>query len=280
MRLKSILLLAILCTGISRQTYAQDSLVNIENVSPDTVPGMNALQRVAITPQKYKAKPLRNLVKINLTSLALKTYSVQYERVLNKTISISGSFRTMPSSGIPFKGSILKAIGDDDEAKNILETLKLANFAFTPEVRFYVGRNGYGRGFYLALFYRYAKFTANDLLLTYDGSSGTEQHLNMSGELTTNTGGFMLGSQWLIGKRMCLDWWILGPHYGSGKGIFSGASVQPLTQDDQDDLRGDLEGLDIPLIEKTVSVNAQEASLKLQGPWAGVRAGISLGFRF
>lgn len=90
----------------------------------------------------------------------------------------------------------------------------------------------------------------------------------------------MFGAQWFLGRHVCLDWWIMGPHYGSGNGSFSGISSQPLSQEEQNDLRRELENLDIPLTNKTVSVNANGATLILDGPWGGIRAGISLGIKF
>jgi hypothetical protein len=102
----------------------------------------------------------------------------------------------------------------------------------------------------------------------------------MSGKLTSNTFGLAIGKQSALGKRFVLDWSMIGPHYGSGKGVFSGTSSQPLTPDEQDDLRDQLEGIDIPLTAKMVDVNANGASLKLDGPWAGLRLTIALGFRF
>jgi hypothetical protein len=41
-----------------------------------------------------------------------------------------------------------------------------------------------------------------------------------------------------------------------------------------------LQDLDIPFTHKTVNVTTNSASLKLQGPWAGVLAGLLIGFRF
>ncbi len=79
---------------------------------------------------------------------------------------------------------------------------------------------------------------------------------------------------------MCLDIWFFGPHYGSGKGNFNGVSSRTLTQEEQNDLRQQLNDLDIPLTNKTVSVTSNGASLKLDGPWGGVRTGLSIGVRF
>lgn len=258
MQPKQLLILAFLLAG-STQIYSQ------ETKKPDKE-------------NNKTAHP--NFIKLNLTGIALKNYSVQYERTLNKKISLAMSFRTMPSTGIPLKSTILKHVNDNDpDTKKTIETFKLSNFAITPEVRFYLNKKGYGRGFYIAPFYRYASFKTNTLNFDYQGN-GTSGTLSLEGKLTSNTGGLMFGAQWFLGKHLSLDWWIFGPHYGSATGNFVGISSKPLTQAEQDDLKQQLNDLDIPLTKKTISVNANGASLKLDGPWAGIRAAILLGVRF
>ncbi|MBO9681252.1 MAG: DUF3575 domain-containing protein [Flavisolibacter sp.] len=221
-----------------------------------------------------------NLVKLNLTALALKNYSFQYERTLNRKVSVALGVRTMPSTTLPFKNAIVKQVGDDDaDTKNTIENFKLSNFSLTPEVRIYLSKKGYGRGFYLAPFYRYASFKTSTLNFDYEGA-GTSGTISLSGKLTANTGGLMLGAQWPLSKRLSLDWWILGPHYGSGTGEFTGKTSHTMTAEEQNDLRNQLNDLDIPLTDKTVTVNANGATLKLDGPWGGIRSGILLGFKF
>lgn len=244
---------------------------------------------IAIPATAQKAKPIKekkavpqsNFIKVNLTGIPLKNYSVQYERVLKRKSSFAISFRTMPSTGIPFKTQILDAVGTNNpDTKNTIEQLKLSNFAVTPELRFYLSKKGYGRGFYIAPFYRYASFSTNNLLFTFQNALNISRTMNMSGKLNSNTGGLLLGSQWALGKHFCLDLWILGPHYGSGKGNFSGIAGTPLTTEEQNNLSQQLNSLDIPLTTKTVIVNANGASLQLSGPWAGIRSGISFGIKF
>jgi hypothetical protein len=232
------------------------------------------------TKEKSENKQPKNIFKVNLTAIALKNYSLQYERVLNKSISFAVAYRTMPSTTIPFKNAILQAVGDDPDTKEVLETFKLSNFAITPEIRFYLSKKGFGRGFYIAPFYRYASFETNSLAFDFQNSANVESSITLSGKLTTNTGGLLFGTQKSLGKHVSLDLWFFGPHYGSGSGTFAGVSSKPLAQDEQNDLRQELEDLDIPLTNKTVIVTANGASLKLDGPWAGVRAGISLGIKF
>jgi hypothetical protein len=228
-----------------------------------------------------RTTPPSNFIKLNLTGIALKNYSVQYEKAIKRKLSFAIAFRTMPSSGLPFKSAILDAIGTNDpDTKNTIEQLKLSNFAVTPELRFYLSKKGFGRGFYFAPFYRYASYSTNNLLLTYQDALLFSSTINLSGKLTSNTAGLLLGSQWALGKHLCLDLWILGPHYGNAKGDFSGISSKPLTTEEQNDIRKQLEDIDIPLANKTVVVNAGGASMQLSGPWAGIRSGISLGIRF
>lgn len=230
-------------------------------------------------PAEKKAMPM-NIIKVNLTSLPLKQYALQYERVLSRKFSFALGVRVMPESGLPFKQAILDAVGDDPDTRDVLDRFQMSNLAITPEFRFYLSKRGYGRGFYLAPFYRYASYKTSQLEFDYDDGNGGQETINMTGKLTSNTGGLLLGAQWPLGKRLVLDWWILGPHYGAGNGLFSGVSTQTMTPSEQDDLRTQLEDIDIPLTNKTVVVTANGASLELDGPWGGIRAGFSLGIRF
>ncbi len=230
-------------------------------------------------PAEKNTMPM-NMIKVNLTSLPLKQYALQYERVLSRKFSFALGVRVMPESTLPFKQAILDAVGDDPDTRDVLETFQMSNLAITPEFRFYLSKRGYGRGFYLAPFYRYASYKTSQLEFDYDDGGGGTETINMTGKLTSHTGGLLLGAQWPLGKRLVLDWWILGPHYGTGNGLFNGISSQTMTPAEQDDLRTELEDLDIPLTNKKVVVTANGASLELDGPWGGIRAGFSLGIRF
>ena len=228
-----------------------------------------------------KQKRPVNFVKLNLLGILLKNYQLQYERVLTRKVSLAIAYRTMPETTIPFKNQIVKLVGDDDpDTKETIEKLRISNYAITPEIRFYLSKKGYGQGFYIAPFYRYASFKTNDVTVHYDDNAGNQSSISLSGKLTTNTGGILFGVQKALGKHVCLDWWLFGPHYGSGTGNFTGTPDKPLTQDEQNDLKQQLDDIDIPLTNKTVTVTANSASLKLDGPWGGLRTGLSIGVRF
>ncbi len=267
--MKSFYVIALLVIGITIRVNAQNQMVEADS------------QITKSSYSKVTQKKQVNFIKVNLTAIALKNYSLQYERTLSRKFSFAVAFRTMPSTTIPFKNQIINAVGTDDpDTKQTIDDLRLSNTAITPEIRFYLSKKGYGRGFYVAPFYRYATFKTNNLVFNYEDSSNNTNTINLNGKLNSNTGGLLFGVQSYLGKRLCLDLWLLGPHYGSGIGNFNGVSSTPLSPDQQNDLRQQLEDFDIPLTNKTVTVTSNSASLKLDGPWGGIRTGISLGVRF
>ncbi len=231
-------------------------------------------------------QPKMNFVKLNITSVFLKNYAIQYERVLTKRISVGLSFRIMPSSTLPFKSSIINSMDNpDQQAVNAIESLKLDNIAITPEVRFYLGKKGYGRGFYIAPFYRFAKYGADNLEVTFeDNSSGNpvDRTVVMSGNLNTHTGGLLFGVQWALGKYVSLDWWILGPSFGVSSGSLLGISDTVIPEDGKTEIRNTINDIEIPMVEKSVSFSNDSKSVMvdLTGPWAGIRSGIVFGFKF
>lgn len=236
------------------------------------VPEKNFCQEKTSEPQ--------NFLKLNLTALVLKNYSFQYERMLSHKVSFALAYRSMPKSSLPLKNSILDASNNNPDTREAIDALRLSSSVLTPEFRFYMSKKGKGRGFYIAPFYRYASFKADGMKFDYTNSSNTKSSILLSGKLTAHTGGFLLGAQWPLGKHLCLDLWFLGPHYGAGNGEFDGVTTTPLTPAEQDNLRQSLNDFDIPLTKKTVTVTANGATMKLDGPWGGIRSGISFGFRF
>ena len=222
-----------------------------------------------------------NFFKVNLAALIIKDYSFQYERIINRKFSFAIGFGSMPNSSIPFKNNIIKALGDDQETIDAIKDMTLSNTTITPEFRWYASKKGYGRGFYLAPFYRYGVFKGAGLTVNIDGDVQAKQNsLTMSGKITGNSVGLLIGFQKSWGKHLSLDTWLIGPHYGNGKGEFNGVSAAPLSQSEQDDLRQTLEDIDLPLTTKTIIVTQNGATVKLDGPFAGVRLGIVLGYKF
>lgn len=222
----------------------------------------------------------KNLIKINLTAIPLNNYSFQYERAIGKKMAVVIGVRFMPEGSIPLKAQVRNLIDDEDLSRQ-LDNFQTGNYAVTPEIRFYMGKEVF-KGFYIAPFVRYATYTASiPFEYEYDHPvNGTvTEVIPLKGELSTLTGGLLFGSQWKLSKLVYLDWWILGPQYGTSDGNIKG--TKNLSADEQEALREELEGLeDLPLVKATSEVNSQGARVDFKGPWAGVRAGICLGFRF
>jgi hypothetical protein len=222
-----------------------------------------------------------NIVKVNLFSLPLKNINVEYERSLTRKISVALGFRYMPKGSIPFSNSIANLLNEDgDNWDDRIRGATLGNYAITPTIRFYMGR-GNLRGFYVAPFARIAKYSAS-LNYAFEVNSGTTsrtEDLPLAGDVRTFTGGILFGSQFSLAKNLSLDWWIFGPQYGTSNGSISGK--RQLSADEQRDLRDQLGEIeDLPVVKATYVVDGNGATVNFKGPWAGIRAGLALGFRF
>lgn len=222
-----------------------------------------------------------NIIKLNVAALALKNISVQYERILTRKSSVALGLRYAPEATLPLTSVIKKAVLDEPSAErsvaSTIENATLANFAITPEYRVYLGK-GYGQGFYIAPFYRYAVYDVKKMNVAY--GEAMSKNIGLGGKFTTNTGGILVGAQWYLAKCLKLDLWILGPSYGTGKGNIEGVNQSNFTPADKEDIRRELDKMDIPLTKKTYEITDNTVKLKLDGPWAGVRSGITVGVKF
>ncbi len=230
---------------------------------------------VSASAQKDEKKTEANMIKLNLTSLPLKNFALQYERAVAKKITVAANVRFMPKGKLPFSKQIIKAV-DDPETERQINNTRIGNFAVMPEVRFYVGKKGAFHGFYIAPYADIASYST-DIEFQYD-DNGTPSYIPLSGKVSTLTGGVLFGAQWALGSKIYLDWWILGPNYGRSNGNISGKKTLSLSE--QQDVRDALDGLDIPLTDYTYKVDGNGADIQFKGPWAGVRSAICIGFNF
>lgn len=221
-----------------------------------------------------------NIIKTNVTAYAFRNINLSYERAINQWFSVNVGFGTIPEGKVPFINAFLK---DKDEER--FQNLRVKATNFTVEPRFYLGA-GYGKGFYVAPYYRYSKVSSNTFDFYYDfkPTNGVTYQIPLkgSGDTNGNSGGLMVGVQFFLTKsqNLVLDLWIAGAHYGSGKGDFTLTSDYLLTPEMQQQLKKEIENLDIPFVKYTVETNANGARIKVDGPWAGFRSGLSLGYRF
>jgi hypothetical protein len=226
-------------------------------------------------------KPSKNFVKVSLTTLAFKDFSLQYERVLSKSISAAVSFSIMPERNIPSVDMVINTANfEDPEAEDVLRNLLISSYTVTPEIRFYLGKKKYSTGFYLSLFYRYGHYELSNLAIPYTNDLDEDITINTAGTITSHTGGFLMGYQWALGKHMCLDWQMFGPHFGVSSGDFLGVPSSPLSAIDQADIEDEFMKVDSQLIEQTVDATADEVKMLYNGPWGGIRFALAIGVKF
>lgn len=224
--------------------------------------------------------PKKNNVKISLTSLAFKNFQLQYERSLTKRIGVVIGYSFINKGAVPFKSQLNELVSNNSEGQGMLNNAELGYSAITPEIRFYLGQ-GYGKGFYIAPFYRHLKYDISGINFEYNSDLSTQKEdIDMGGKLTANTFGLQFGAQFNLGKHIILDWWIVGPHYGTSKGDFVGKTDRLLTPYEQSELQRELDDIDLPLGDIKAKANANGATINISGPWGGVRSGLSLGYRF
>ncbi len=232
------------------------------------------------TVQETEQKEFKNQLKMNLMGLVMRNYSFQYERVIGRKFSVALGYSFIPNGGIPLKSSIESQITDDEETKKTLNSLELSASTITPEFRFYLSKKA-GKGFYFAPFYRHSKYKVSNYKWTYtDSETQKEEEINASGEVSANTFGLMMGTQFKLSKRMSLDWWILGPNFGSATGSILGTTTQTLSAENQQEIRDELNDIDISFIDTKVEVNEHGGKLLFDGGWGGIRTGLTLGFWF
>jgi hypothetical protein len=223
----------------------------------------------------------KNIFRWNIGSLALKNYHFTYERSLAKRITLSLSYRSMPKGDVPFKSQLEKAIESDDIN---FSNFQIGNTAWTVEGRIYLGKGGM-RGFYVAPYLRFATFDlSTPVKYTYTSTSGPtagqtfSKEANFVGKIKSTSPGLMIGWQIQIATKFVLDLQILGGHYGHSSGDLNFATT--LSSDEQTALKKNLDDIDAKPFKFTSTVNGSGAQVKTDGPWAGIRSNIGIGFRF
>lgn len=231
------------------------------------------LKRTKLPYENYALKAdkaPKNVVKLNLFSLPLKNLSFQYERALNQNFSACLGVSYLTPRVLP---NIIASGANN-------ASLNFSGFAFTPELRFYTGKNGEydaPEGFYLAPYFRYANYRVKSFYNYYDLEEERVENYVLTGRYRGTGGGLMLGYQFIINNRISLDWWILGIHGGSGK---LSLSMESDFRNDKDAIYNDLTNTYADLGVVSVSVTDTKATVSLPLPYFGVRSGFCFGVAF
>lgn len=184
------------------------------------------------------------------------------------------------NAGIPAEQTLTAEIDGKDRS------LKMKTFSAMAGYRMYFGKK-YMRGFY---FEPYLKYLKNEATTTTDFEiDGSNRPFLVTSEYSGYGVGAQLGVQYLIAKRVVIDFYFLGPEANNAK---HDLSVQEIgagspwsnaeAQDAEDQINSFIE--DIPLLNNNFNVTVDAANRNVKtnykGFLPGIRFGISIGIRF
>lgn len=235
---------------------------------------LNLLSISAFAQETYDLPEDKNMVKWNLLGLTSSTISLQYERLIAPKTSVAANINIMPKRSIPFFGTV-ENIVKDKGAIDILKDVKMNAFSFTPEVRFYLGKEGMS-GFYIAPFLRYDRFSV-ELPVEYIYKEQLES-VTINGNVDGFSGGLAIGAQWRLASQWYLDVTFVGASYGFASGELSGR--RSLDTEEQAEVRKAIEEVELPVVKYTYDVKDDGVDIKIKGPWANAKLAVAVGYRF
>lgn len=228
-------------------------------------------------------QPPVNFIKLNLAALPMNNFSVQYERAVSKKISLALGLRMMPQGGLPFASTLGEVLANNDsDFVSAIQSIRIKNLAITPELRWYPGRKGYGRGFYIATYYRYLTMdisSTKNIEISFDDNS--KRNIRMNAGLKMHNIGLMLGAQWMLSKRIFIDWWIIGAQAGLQSGAFTARPDMDFSTTQIAEMTDDIK-VNFTALGQTTKIDAKEVNVKTNSLLAltGLRGGLCLGVRF
>ncbi|GAB3943230.1 hypothetical protein GCM10028805_09130 [Spirosoma harenae] len=225
----------------------------------------------------------RTVVKFNLSGVIIQSYTAQVERVLNRysSITLSGNY-VANGTPLPFKQALLDQYQDNADARRAIETTLFSKKIATLEYRFYPAGHA-PTGWYIAPFVRYANMNiSNDY--QYRSQDGGLHQMHLEANFSAGGAGILLGYQFLLGKHIGLDLWLLGPFYGTNvNAVFSGTDPywKTLTPYDITKMKSDIDNTQLPLYTVSSTFNLPLVTANLDGPYYGVRAfGVAFAYSF
>lgn len=278
---KNLLILSLIISAFSLQLKAKDQPI-LKTESPLFLKS----KKEFLMKDDEPAKTPKQVIKLNLSQLALTNISLQYEYGFHKNFSAALGVSFLIPRNIPSQ-----IFTPSSNAKGY-QLPKFGGWSATPEIRIYPGKkieHQAPHGFYLAPYFRYSKYTLQAMYL--DSVSATKSNVyDVNASYAGYTVGLMIGSQWIIGKHFSIDWWILGG--GAGKATFEIESKSVdgslnMSAQEQEDLKTDIkknigELGNFGNGNVTVETTSNSAKATVKGiPMTSIRGfGLTLGFAF
>jgi hypothetical protein len=189
--------------------------------------------------------------------------------------------------GIPANGSLVGKYGikESDVPKAEFNSMHIR-----AAYRHYSGNLGLPKGFYIEPYLKYQKVKANVTASFSNNQTDASYPADLKADFHTLNAGFQIGLQWLIAKRVAIDFYFLGLEAGLVGGNFSGT---PSNASNVADLRTKIEGdpqtgkdgiQELPGFLKdklTVTSNSTSVNVKASSiPYPWLRSRISVGIAF
>ena len=218
-----------------------------------------------------------NILKTNLIGLAIKNYNVTYERSIARVLSFSVGLRHMPKIRVPAKSSVERLVNNKDLKIN---DFLMGNTSITGEGRVYVGIKKMS-GFYVAPYLRYSSFD-----FTMPINNPNQQNaspLLFNGKINATSAGLLIGVQNCFLKKLVIDFWIFGGHYGKSNGVLKAAYIPYMSNAEQNTLQSKLDEFKKmgPFRTSSKVTSSTTAEISTTGPWLGLRTfALSVGYRF
>jgi hypothetical protein len=240
-------------------------------------------------------KELKNSLKVNAAGAVTGIISVQYERMLTSNWSFNNTFFYRDKSQIPLgpqfdklaKKHSLGLTGVDFEYI-FVDLAQIGVKGYSPELRRYFGDKN--NRWFVGLFGQFEDFEATipaSLEARYDGQVYTLDKVPINFDIRTISGGLLIGKQFKFGKRLFLDFVIIGPHFGKAQKVYAAVETSILSRLNEGDklfLRDkiiDRFRLSDQYFEVTVGDEKAEINAFKKVPYLGIRGvGLNLGFSF
>ena len=216
----------------------------------------------------------KNVIKFLPMNLPFQSISFEFERMINSRNSVTIGI------GLPNQKSLIGKYGI--EASSDLETLELGTMHIRAAFRHYTGKRMLPKGFYIEPYMKYQNIKIG---VSYtDTDNQNQSYVNtVDAKLHTMNMGFQIGTQFLIAKRIAVDFYILGLEAGLLSGEVDGRSTLITGANELktkfDDAIADMPsfiGKKITVTQSGNQVTAKASSI----PYPWMRGGISIGIAF
>ncbi len=219
----------------------------------------------------------KNVVKFLPANIPFQSTSLEYERMINGKNSFTLGI------GLPNQKALIGRYGID--ASSDLKTAEFGTMHIRAAYRHYTGQRMLPKGFYIEPYLKYQEITGKASVAGVEQQTGQPYTGDINLKLNTMNLGLQFGVQFLIAKRVALDFYFLGLEAGFLSGnvtaIAPASNPQYATTlktkiDDQ------ISKLPSFLANKlTTTQSGNEVNVKASSiPYPWLRGGISIGIAF